>query len=251
MQPIVRVTGLFKSFGNLKVLKGVNFELCPSENLVILGGSGSGKSVLLQILVGLLNADKGQIWVHGQEVTKFKREEQWYPIRLKTGFLFQSGGLYSSMTVYENISLAMRCHLKLSESEMRKRVKEVLRAVQLEGVGDKYPSELSGGMQKRVALARAIALNPPLILYDEPTTGLDPVRSTMISYLIRDLQRRYHIASIIVTHDLNCAYKVADRLMLLYQGNFVFEGTLEELKVTSNPYIRQFLEGRLEGPIEE
>jgi phospholipid/cholesterol/gamma-HCH transport system ATP-binding protein len=250
MEYIVKVENLFKSFGQLKVLEGISFELFPGEILVILGGSGSGKSVLLQILVGLLPADKGRIWLHGQEVSRFKREEDWYAVRLKTGFLFQTGGLYDSMTIYENITFAMRYHLRLSEKEMQRRVKEILKAVHLEGVEDKYPAELSGGMQKRAALARAIALNPPLILYDEPTTGLDPIHSTMISHFIRHLQKTHNIASIVVTHDLECAYKVADRIMLLYKGNFVFRGTLQELKETDNPYIKQFLEGALEGPIQ-
>jgi len=251
MKPIVRVRNLAKSFGHLKVLTEVNLEVYPGETVVILGGSGSGKSVLLQILVGLLPADKGEIWIHEYEVTRFKREKDWAPVRLKTGFLFQAGGLYDSMTVYENISFTMRYHLHLSEREMRKRVKKILAAVQLEGIEGKYPAELSGGMQKRVALARAIALNPPLILYDEPTSGLDPIRTAMISGLIRHLQRSQGIASIVVTHDLQCAYKVADRMMLLYKGQIIASGTVEEFRQSDNPYVKQFLEGKTEGPIKE
>lgn len=251
MNHIVRVKNLGKSFGSLKVLTDVNLEVYPGETVVILGGSGSGKSVLLQILVGLLPADKGKAWVHGYEVTRFKGERDWYPVRLKTGFLFQAGGLCDSMTVYENITFAMRHHLHLSEREMRKRVQEILASIQLEGIEEKYPAELSGGMQKRVALARAIALNPPLILYDEPTSGLDPIRSAMISELIRKLQYTHGITSIVVTHDLHCAYKVADRMMLLYKGQIIARGTVEEFKQSDNPYVRQFLEGETKGPIEE
>ncbi|MCD6319381.1 MAG: ABC transporter ATP-binding protein [Candidatus Desulfofervidaceae bacterium] len=251
MEPIVQVKNLAKSFGSLQVLTEVNLEVYPGETVVILGGSGSGKSVLLQILLGLIPADKGEIWIHGYEVNRFQKEKDWDPVRLKTGFLFQAGGLYDSMTVYENITFAMRHHLHLSEREMRKRVQEILASIQLEGIEEKYPAELSGGMQKRVALARAIALNPPLILYDEPTSGLDPIRSAMISELIRKLQRTHGITSIIVTHDLHCAYKVADRVMLLYQGRIIAHGTVEEFKQSDNPYVRQFLEGKTQGPIEE
>ncbi|MDL1956182.1 MAG: ABC transporter ATP-binding protein [Candidatus Desulfofervidus auxilii] len=251
MKSIVCVQNLKKSFGTLKVLRGISFEVYSGETVVILGASGSGKSVLLQILVGLLSADEGKIWVHGYEVTRFRHEKEWYPIRLKTGFLFQAGGLYDSMTVYENIAFALRFHLKLPETEIKKKVKEVLSAVQLEGIEDKYPAQLSGGMQRRVALARAIALNPPLILYDEPTTGLDPIRSAVISELIRHLQKTYGITSIVVTHDLNCAFKVADRLMFLHEGKILVTGDVDTFREDKNPYLKQFLEGKIEGPIKE
>ena len=241
MRWIVRTQNLAKSFGALKVLKEVNLEVYPGETVVILGGSGSGKSVLLQILVGLVPADSGRIWLHGYEVTQFRKEKDWYPVRLKTGFLFQIGGLYDSMTVFENIAFAIRYHLRLPEKEIKKRVQKILDSVQLKGVEEKYPAELSGGMQKRVGLARAIALNPPLILYDEPTTGLDPIMGDSISRLIRHLQRTYNISAIVVTHDLSCAFKVADRIMFLYDGKIIVSGTVEEVKKNDNPYFKQFL----------
>ena len=241
MRWIVRTQNLAKSFGALKVLKEVNLEVYPGETVVILGGSGSGKSVLLQILVGLVPVDSGRIWLHGYEATHFRKERDWYPVRLKTGFLFQIGGLYDSMTIFENIAFAMRYHLHLPEKEIKKRVQKILASVQLEGIEEKYPAELSGGMQKRVGLARAIALNPPLILYDEPTTGLDPIMSDSISRLIRHLQRTYNISAIVVTHDLSCAFKVADRIMFLYDGKIIVSGTVEEVKKNDNPYFKQFL----------
>jgi len=241
MECIVKIENLTKSFGDLKVLKKVNLEVYPGETVVILGSSGSGKSVLLQILVGLLPADSGRIWLHGYEVTHFRKERDWYPVRLKTGFLFQIGGLYDSMTIFENIAFAMRYHLHLPEKEIKKRVQKILASVQLEGIEEKYPAELSGGMQKRVGLARAIALNPPLILYDEPTTGLDPIMGDSISRLIRHLQRTYNISAIVVTHDLSCAFKVADRIMFLYDGKIIVSGTVEEVKKNDNPYFKQFL----------
>jgi phospholipid/cholesterol/gamma-HCH transport system ATP-binding protein len=243
MKWIIRTEKLTKSFGDLIVLDEVDLEVYPGENVVILGGSGSGKSVLLQTLVGLLPADSGKIWLHGCEVTHFRKEKDWYPVRLKTGFLFQTGGLYDSMTVYENIAFAMRHHLHLTEREIKKRVEKILAAVQLKGVEAKYPAELSGGMQKRVGLARAFSLNPPLILYDEPTTGLDPIRGDAISELIRHLQKTYGISAIIVTHDLSCAFKVADKIMLLYQGKIVLSGTVEEIEEAAHPYMRQFFKG--------
>jgi phospholipid/cholesterol/gamma-HCH transport system ATP-binding protein len=240
--PVIEITGLRKSFNGQAVLKGVDLEIFEGETVVILGASGSGKTVLMNLLVGLMEADEGRILIDGEDVTSFTRSDQWAKIRLKMGFLFQGSALYDSMTIGQNVSFALEHHLDLPEERVREIVAEKLKLVELEGVEDMMPSELSGGMQKRAALARAIAFDPRMIVYDEPTTGLDPIRAKNISELVVRLQKELKVTSLVVTHDLICASVVADRLALLHEGRFLFVGTMEDLRRSEDEYVREFLE---------
>ena len=240
--PIIEVEGLQKSFNGQVVLEGVDLQIFNGETIVILGASGSGKTVLMSLLVGLIEPDSGRIIIDGEDATAFTRDSQWDKQRLKMGFLFQGSALYDSMTIGENISFALEQHRDFSEEKIRDIVTEKLRLVELEGVEGKMPSELSGGMQKRAALARAIAFDPHIIVYDEPTTGLDPIRAKHISELVVRLQQELKVTSIAVTHDLICASIVADRLALLYEGKFLFVGTMEELRRSEDEYVREFLD---------
>jgi len=242
LAPIIDIEGLSKSFNGQVVLEDVALRIYDGETIVILGASGSGKTVLMSLLIGLLEPDAGRITIDGEEVTAFSRDRQWDMLRLKMGFLFQGSALYDSMTIAENISFALEQHLELTDEQIRDIVSEKLRLVELEGVEEKMPSELSGGMQKRAALARAIAFDPRIIVYDEPTTGLDPIRAKHISELVVRLQRELKVTSIVVTHDLICASVVADRLALLHAGRFLFIGTMEELRRSEDEYVREFLE---------
>jgi phospholipid/cholesterol/gamma-HCH transport system ATP-binding protein len=240
--PIIEVQGLQKGFNGQVVLDGVDLQIFDGETIVVLGASGSGKTVLMNLLVGLMEPDAGRIIIDGEDATAFTRDSQWDKLRLKMGFLFQGSALYDSMTIGENISFALEHHLDLSENEIRDIVSEKLRLVELEGIEEKMPSELSGGMQKRAALARAIAFDPHIIVYDEPTTGLDPIRAKNISELVVRLQQELKVTSIVVTHDLICASIVADRLALLYEGTFIFVGTMEELRQSQDEHVREFLD---------
>jgi len=240
---LVEFRNLHKSFGDKQVLRGVDLRVNRGETQVIMGSSGSGKSVLLSMLVGLLTPDAGQVLVDGEDVTRFKTIDEWRHVWLRTGFLFQGAALFDSMTVGENIAFPLRQHRKLSEDEIAARVAEVLSWIELEGIEDKMPAELSGGMQKRVGLARSIVLEPEIVVYDEPTTGLDPLTSDTISELIRRLQRERHVTSIVVTHDVRCAFLVADRVAMLDEGKILVEGPLEEIKQSPNAKLRAFLYG--------
>jgi phospholipid/cholesterol/gamma-HCH transport system ATP-binding protein len=234
---------LHKSFGGKQVLRGVNLEVREGETLVILGGSGSGKSVLIRHAIGLLTPDRGRVIVDGTDLTGLS-EDDLVPVRKKVGMLFQGGALFDSMDVFENVAYALREHTDLSEEEITSRVREKLERVELEaGVEDLMPSDLSGGMRKRVALARSIALEPRAILYDEPTTGLDPITAHRINLLIRNLQRTLNVTSVVVTHDIQSAYAVGDRIAFLYEGEMVFVGSVEEARNSRDPRLRLFLSG--------
>jgi phospholipid/cholesterol/gamma-HCH transport system ATP-binding protein len=242
VSPIIEIEGLSKSFNGQVVLEGANLEIYDGETIVILGASGSGKTVLMSLLIGLLEPDAGRILIDGEDVTAFTRDDQWDELRLKMGFLFQGSALYDSMTVAENITFALEQSVELTAEQMREIVAEKLRLVELDGAEEKMPAELSGGMQKRAALARAIAFDPRIIVYDEPTTGLDPIRAKHISEMVVRLQSELRVTSIVVTHDLICASIVADRLALLHNGGFLFVGTMEELRRSEDGYVREFLE---------
>lgn len=239
---IIKIEGLTKRFEENVVLDALDLEIFDGETIAILGGSGSGKSVLLSLLVGLLEPDAGRIIIDGQSTTAFRRSSQWRDLRLKIGFLFQGSALYDSLTIEENIAFILEHQSKLTSREIRQRVHEKLRMVELEGVEDKLPIELSGGMQKRAALARAIVFDPRVVFYDEPTTGLDPVRGKHISELIVRLQHELQATSIVVTHDLLCAGLVADRIAMLQGGKFIFIGSRDELEQSGIPYVREFLD---------
>ena len=239
----IEIRGLRKSFGDNHVLCGLDLCIERGSTQVILGSSGSGKSVLVSMLVGLLLPDGGAVRVDGDDVAHFRTAEEWQPIWLKTGFLFQGAALFDSMTVGENIAFPLRQHTDLDESAIGERVARVLSWIELDGIQDKMPSELSGGMQKRVGLARTIVLEPQIVIYDEPTTGLDPLTSDTISDLILRLQKERRLTSIVVTHDVRCAFRVADRVAMLDEGRVLVEGSLEEIKASTVPKLRSFLYG--------
>jgi len=239
-QLVIEVNKLKKSFGAQSVLSNVSFELLNGENLVILGKSGSGKSVLIKCIVGLLNADSGTIKVFEKDVNTLNREELG-ELRQKIGFLFQSGALYDSMTVKQNMEFPLRRLKKnLTENQIKEKVNEVLENVGLADALYKMPSQLSGGMRKRISLARTIIVDPLIMLYDEPTTGLDPVTSDEISLLINDVKKQYNTSSIIITHDIECARNTADRVIMLQDGAVYLEGNLDKFEKSSDGLIKSF-----------
>jgi phospholipid/cholesterol/gamma-HCH transport system ATP-binding protein len=239
---IVEIKKLYKSFGDNHVLKGFDLNLRKGENLVVLGKSGSGKSVLIKCMVGLLYPDSGTVEVFGKDIPRLDRDELDH-IRVKIGFLFQSSALYDSMTVRENLEFPLRRHwISKTREEVDALVLEALDNVGLKHAVDLMPSELSGGMRKRIGLARTLILKPDIILYDEPTTGLDPITSREISNLIVDIQHKYNTSSIIITHDMACAKIVSNRVMVLVNGVKFIEGTYDELEKSSDPQIKPFFE---------
>jgi phospholipid/cholesterol/gamma-HCH transport system ATP-binding protein len=245
---MIEIKDVFKSFRDNQVLQGVDLTIKKGETMVIIGRSGCGKSVLLKLIMGLLKPDSGRILVNGDDVTSLNDKEL-SQLRQKFGMLFQASALFDSMTVDENVGLGLIEHTSLPEEEINRKVMEKLKMVGLSGVGEKKPAELSGGMKKRVGLARAIAMDPDFVLYDEPTTGLDPIMADVINDLIIRLRNTLSITSIAVTHDMVSAYKIADRIAMLYDGKIIFVGTSEEVKNTSDPTVRQFVEGMAQGPI--
>ena len=239
--PVVAVEDLHKSFGSQKVLNEISLTVTRGETLAVLGRSGSGKSVLLRLIVGLEKPDSGSIRIHGQDIAGLALD-QIGEIRKKMGFLFQHAALYDSLTVEQNVAFPLQHHKReMSKSEQDDRVKELLAEVGMEGNLGKMPSDISGGMQKRVGLARALALEPDILLLDEPTAGLDPISSAEIDDLVLKLQEEHHVASIVVTHDLHSAKTIADRLALLNEGNVVIEGNFEELQKSDLEFVREFL----------
>jgi phospholipid/cholesterol/gamma-HCH transport system ATP-binding protein len=237
---VVSINDLYKSFDNKQVLKGVNLELHKGENVVVLGRSGSGKSVLIKIIIGLLRPDKGTVKVFDKEVDELSKEEL-TALRLKIGFLFQHSALYDSMTVRENLEFPLTRNKRgMSQKEVNKAVRDVLDAVGLSETMEQLPAELSGGQQKRIGIARTLILKPEIILYDEPTAGLDPLTSGEINDLIKRVKERFETSSILITHDLACAKQTGDRIMMLIDGKFVKEGTFEEVFDTDDEQIRGF-----------
>jgi len=239
--PLISFKGVYKSFRENHVLAGVDLEVYPGKTVVVLGRSGSGKTVLTSMLVGLNTPDKGSIKVEGIEITEFSTDADWRDLRLKTGYLFQGSALYDSMTVGENVAFPMAQHTDWSEVEIMRRVAEKLDQVGLAGVEPLDPTELSGGMQRRAALARSLALDPQIIIYDEPTSGLDPITGDEIGGLIRRLHNVLKVTSIVVTHDLRLTQLVADRLVLLDEGQWAFQGTFAEFQNSSHPEVLRFL----------
>jgi len=238
--PVIEITNLKKAFGEQEVLKNVSLNLYNGENLVVLGKSGSGKSVLIKCLVRLLEPDGGKVHILGEDVNALNTNNLG-TLRKKIGFLFQSGALYDSMTVRENLEFPLRrIKRNLSSKETDDIVREVLENVGLSDSIDKMPSQLSGGMRKRISLARTLVADPLIMLYDEPTTGLDPVTSDEISFLINDVQKKYKTSSIIITHDIECARHTANRLIMLQEGEVYMEGNLEQFEKSTDPLIRSF-----------
>lgn len=234
---------VYKSFGAMKVLQGFSLEVNEGETMVIIGYSGGGKSVAIKHIVGLLEPDSGTVWVDGLEVPTLTRPEL-YALRAKIGYVFQFAALFDSLSIGDNVAMGLRKEGKLSESEIKQRVSESLALVDLDGTENKFPAELSGGMRKRVGIARAIARRPKYLLYDEPTTGLDPVTSAIIDQLMIRMREKLGVTSIVITHDMRSAYSVGTRIAMLYEGRVQQVGTVSEIQHTKDPIVCQFIEGR-------
>ncbi|TET67723.1 MAG: ABC transporter ATP-binding protein [Candidatus Aminicenantes bacterium] len=246
---MIKIVNLYKSFGQNKVLQGVDLTIERGETLVIIGQSGSGKSVLVKHLIGIIKPDRGNIFVDGVEIVNLK-EDELHKIRRKFGMLFQGAALFDSMTVAQNVSFGLERYTDYLPGKIQEVVEESLAKVGLKGVENLMPHELSGGMKKRVGLARAIAYWPEIILYDEPSTGIDPIRADAIINLIDRMKKELKVTSVIITHDMTSSYKVADRIAMLYGGKIIEIGTPEEIKRSENQVVQQFIHGQAEGPIE-
>jgi phospholipid/cholesterol/gamma-HCH transport system ATP-binding protein len=249
-EPVISLRDVHVAYDR-PILKGVSFDLSPGTTKILLGGSGSGKSTILRLLLGLLKADSGSIVVDGTEVTGLS-EEELRDVRLKIGMVFQEGALFDSLTVAENVGYKLYEETKLPHDQVRQRVEEVLGFIGLAEFIDRMPSELSGGQRRRVAIARAMAAKPRILLYDEPTTGLDPVTSAVIDELMMRMRQQLGVTSVVITHDMRSAYTVGQRIAMLYEGRVRQVGTVEEIRNTRDPVVRQFIEGRatLNGDVE-
>lgn len=239
---VVTFRKVSKAFGPLKVLRGVDLSLRKGESTVIIGESGAGKSVILKHMVGLLRPDDGEVLIEGQRIDNLPDREL-VTVRRKFGFLFQMGALFDSLTVAQNVGFPLREHSRLSDKEIDERVKDKLELVGLDGIQSKKPGQLSGGQKKRVALARAIALDPSVILYDEPTTGLDPIRADTINQLIRKLQRKLGVTSVVVTHDMESVRKAGDRVIMLHKGEFIYDGPPDAMESCDDERVSDFVRG--------
>jgi phospholipid/cholesterol/gamma-HCH transport system ATP-binding protein len=245
---MIEIIDLHKAFGSHHVLRGVNLTVEKGESMTVIGGSGSGKSVLIKHIIGLLFPDRGRVIVDGQVLNNLD-EQGLNEMRKKFGMLFQGAALFDSLTVWENVGFAIKQHTKLSDREIKKITTEKLAHVGLKDVENKMPSELSGGMKKRVGLARAIAMDAAIILYDEPTTGLDPITADSINDLIVDLRKKLGVTSVAITHDMHSAYKISDRIAMLYKGEILEVGTPDQIKNSPSPIVQQFITGSAVGPI--
>jgi len=247
---MIEIKDVSKSFNEHKVLDNLSLTIKTGETKVIIGRSGCGKSVMLKHIVGILKPDKGQVFIDGQEITQLT-SRQMKPLLMKIGMVFQGGALFDSLTVAENVGFGLIEHFNLPTKEVLMRVEEALCMVELCGIGNLMPSELSGGMKKRVSLARALCIKPEIILYDEPTTGVDPITADSINELIGSLHDKLKVTSIVVTHDMKSAYRVADRIAMLYNGKIIAEGTAQEIEHSEHPIVHQFVNGLASGPITE
>lgn len=245
---MIELKGLWKKFGDNQVLKGLDLNIEEGETIVVIGQSGCGKSVLLKTIVGLLIPDAGEVFIENTSLKNISKVEL-YEIRKQIGMVFQGSALFDSMSVWENVGIGLIEHSNISHREIRALAADKLKLVGLTGVEELYPAELSGGMKKRVGIARAIAMEPKFVLYDEPTTGLDPIIADRINNLIIDLQKKLNITSIAVTHNITSAYKIADRIAMLYDGKIIFDGSPKDIQDTDNLYVQQFINGEGEGPI--
>lgn len=248
--PMISVQHVDKSFAGKQVLRDLSIDVGRGESVVIVGGSGSGKSVTLKLMIGLLRPDAGRILVDGHDICVMTGMEL-NRFRRMFGMSFQEGALFDSMSVFENIAFPLRRQTKMTEGEIRERVEECLKLVHLHGVESKRPSELSGGMRRRVGFARAISHGPKILLFDEPTTGLDPVISDVIAELIREMDDTLNTTTVTITHDMKVAFKIADRVGMLFKGRIIEEGTPQQFQQSTNPIVQQFIEGRAEGPLTE
>ncbi len=246
---MIKIIDLHKHFGETRALRGVNLEIEKGETMVIIGQSGSGKSVLIKHLVGILKPDRGEIYIDGEEITHLE-EDELQRITKKFGMLFQGAALFDSLTVGQNVSFGLERYTDFSPEKIQEMVAESLAKVGLKGIENLMPHELSGGMKKRVGLARAIAYRPEIILYDEPSTGIDPIRADAINELINVMKEELKVTSVVITHDMVSSYKVADRMAMLYEGRIILTGAPEEIRNSENQVVQQFIHGRAKGPIE-
>ena len=242
---IVELKDIHKSFDSKKVHTGINLSIKQGENITVLGGSGSGKSVLLKEITGLIKPDMGDVIIEHENIVPMD-EADLVHVRKKMGMLFQGAALFDSLTVAENIAYPLRESSNFTEDDIKKVVSTNLELVGLEGIEDKLPSDLSGGMKKRVGLARAMAMNPKILLYDEPTTGLDPPNTSRINNLIRDMQKKFGITGVIITHDVKSAFEISDRIAFLHRGKIIFEGTVDEAQNSDIELLMDFIQGRIE-----
>ena len=247
---MIEIINLCKSFNSHKVLDNLNLNINTGETTVIIGRSGCGKSVLLKHIIGIMKPDSGQVLIDGKDVTRMD-EKELSALRLQFGMLFQGAALFDSMSIYENVGFNLIEHTSASKEEISRAVKESLALVGLKGIEDTKPAELSGGMRKRVGLARAICMRPKIMLYDEPTTGVDPIMGDSINDLVVELHNKLKVTGIAVTHDMTSAYKIANRIAMLYNGKIIANGTPDEIKNTKDPIVHQFITGASKGPITE
>jgi len=247
---MIEIQGLVKNFGSHRVLNELTLKINSGSTCVIIGRSGCGKSVMLKHIMGILRPDKGSVRVDGKDLSGLG-ERELRVLRLKMGYVFQGGALFDSLTVGENVGFGLIEHTNIGRDELLERIEEALSLVDLHGITNLMPSQLSGGMKKRVSLARALCIKPNLILYDEPTTGVDPITAASINELIRSLHDKLKVTSIVVTHDMKSAYKVADRIAMMYHGKIICEGTVDQIQNSPHPVVHQFINGLAQGPITE
>lgn len=247
---MIQIVDLHKSFGDNRVLQGLNLDIQKGETVVVIGQSGSGKSVLIKHMIGIVKPDKGEIFIDGAEICCLS-EDEFYKLRRRFGMLFQGAALFDSLTVGQNVAFGLDRYRDFSDNDKEKVVRESLAMVGLIGIEGLMPHELSGGMKKRVGLARAIAYGPEIILYDEPSTGIDPIRADAINDLIIQMKEEMGVTSVVITHDMVSAYKIADRIAMLYEGRIIEEGTPQEIENSKNEIVQQFIHGKAQGPIKE
>lgn len=241
---------IYKSFGTKHVLRGVTLNVNPGEVFFVIGQSGAGKSVLVKHLVGLLRPDKGRIFLDGDDITDYS-EKEYYPIRKRCAMVFQNSTLFDSMTLVENVMLPIRKHLDVSNKEARNQAIDLLKKVGMHQYADRFPADFGDGMRKKVAIARALSLSPEYVIFDEPTTGIDPISAAMVDKLIRHLSDNLGVTSIVISHDLRSIFGIADRIAMLYKGKLVLDGSQADFKNSDNPVVQQFITGQPDGPMEE
>lgn len=247
-EPIIQIIDLHKSFGDVSVLKGLNLNIAQGKITFVIGRSGGGKSVLIKLIIGLLKPDRGQILIEGQDIAPLG-EHSLNRIRQRFGMLFQNAALFDSLTIEENIAFPLQTHTRLKEKEIKELVQQKMAMVGLKDVEDKMLTEISGGMRKRIGLARAIILEPEILLFDEPTTGIDPIMAEVIDDLIIQTQKRTDVTSIVISHDIPATLRIAHKVAMIYEGQIVIYGTPEEIQASDNPVVQQFLKGEGEGPM--